>query len=115
MLGDGRVWSAGMDNKLCLWDAKAVRCKTMQGHNSTISKIISDERNVGISASYDSSLLVWNLDNIECLQGLFNGHKEAVVEFEWKNSLVVSGDRGGSMAIWDINTDQSVRQMAGAH
>ena len=103
-LQDGRVWSAGMDNLLCLWDAKAVRCQNLVGHNSTISKILVDNQNIGISASYDASLLVWNLDTKECAQGLFNAHKDPIVEFEWRNSLVVSGDRGGSMAIWDINT-----------
>ena len=74
-----------------------------------------DSNNVGISSSYDSSLLVWNLDTIECAQGLFNGHKDPVVEFEWNNSLVVSGDRGGSMALWDINTGQSIMQMKTVH
>ena len=58
---------------------------------------------------------MWNLDTRTVAQGLFNGHKEAVVEFEWRNSLVVSGDRGGSMAIWDINTGQPIRQMKNAH
>jgi len=104
-----------MDNLLCLWDAKRVMCKTMMGHNSTISKIDTDERNIGVSASYDSSLLVWNLDSSECVQGLFNAHKDAVVEFAWRNSLVVSGDRGGSMAIWDMNTGKCLRQMANPH
>uniref|UniRef100_A0A7S3CPB8 Uncharacterized protein n=1 Tax=Strombidium rassoulzadegani TaxID=1082188 RepID=A0A7S3CPB8_9SPIT len=104
-----------MDNLLCLWDAKAIRCSNMQGHNSTISKILVDDRNIGISSSYDASLLVWDLDTLSCLQGLFNTHKDAVVEFEWRNSLVVSGDRGGSMAIWDINTGKTVRDMPGAH
>lgn len=58
---------------------------------------------------------MWNLDTLECAQGLFNGHKDAVVEFNWKHSLVVSGDRGGSMAIWDINTGKCVKSMKGAH
>ena len=102
-LKDGRIWSAGMDNLLCLWDAKVLRASNMQGHNSTISTILVDENNVGISASYDASLLVWNLDTMECLQGLFNGHKDAVIEFAWAQSLCVSGDRSGGMTIWDIN------------
>jgi len=114
-LQDGRVLSAGMDNLLCLWDSKVIREQKLVGHNSTISKIMVDDRNIGISASYDASLLVWNLDTLECIQGLFNGHKEAVVEFNWKHSLVVSGDRGGSMAIWDINTGQPIRMMKQAH
>ena len=27
-----------------------------------------------------------------------------MTEFQWKNSLCVSGDRNGGVAIWDINT-----------
>jgi WD40 repeat protein len=38
-----------------------------------------------------------------------------VVEFAWRNSLCVSGDRGGSMAIWDINTGQPIKLLPGAH
>jgi len=32
------------------------------------------------------------------------------MEFEWVNSLVVSGARDGSLAVWDINTGQAVQQ-----
>jgi WD40 repeat protein len=63
-----------------------------------------DQHNIAVTAAYDSSLLVWNLDTLECVSGLFNGHKDAVMEFEWYNSLAVSGGRDGSMAVWDINT-----------
>lgn len=105
---DGRVLSGGMDKLLCLWDAKAVRCTNLSGHNGSISKVKVDQHNIAVSAGYDSSLLVWNLDTKECLQGLFSGHKDSVMEFEWVNSLVVSGARDGSMAIWDMNTGQAV-------
>mmetsp|Transcript_31016 Transcript_31016/g.30478 ORF Transcript_31016/g.30478 Transcript_31016/m.30478 type:complete len:99 (+) Transcript_31016:269-565(+) len=97
-----------MDKLLCLWEPKVVRCKNLTGHNGSISKVKVDQNNVAVTAAYDSALLIWNLDTSECLQGLFNGHKDAVMEFEWNNSLVVSGARDGSMAIWDINTGQSV-------
>lgn len=42
-------------------------------------------------------------------------HKDAVVEFAWMNSLCVSGDRSGNMAIWDINSGQALRTMDNAH
>ena len=70
-----------------------------------------DQFNIAVTAAYDSSLLIWNLDTLECLQGLFNGHKDSVMEFEWVNSLVVSGGRDGSMAVWDVNTGQAIQQM----
>ena len=80
-----------------------MRCKNLAGHNSSISKVKVDEHNVAISAGYDSALLVWNLDTLECCQALFEGHKDTVMDFEWYNSLVVSGARNGSLAVWDIN------------
>jgi WD40 repeat protein len=66
-LADGRVLSASMDKRLCLWDRSIVKCSDLQGHNGSISKVQVDDRNVAISASYDSQLLVWNLDTLECV------------------------------------------------
>ena len=34
------------------------------------------------------------------------------MEFEWANSLVVSGARDGSVAVWDINTGSPIQQLA---
>jgi WD40 repeat protein len=65
-LTDGRVLSASMDKRLCLWDKSIVKCSDLQGHNGSISKVKVDDRNIAISGSYDSSLLVWNLDTLEC-------------------------------------------------
>ena len=81
----------------------------MIGHNGSISKVKVDSRNVAISAAYDSTLLVWQLDTLECAQGLFKGHKDAVMEFEWNNSLCVSGDRSGGLTWWDINTGTPIK------
>lgn len=104
-----------MDKLLCLWDAKVVKCTNLTGHNGSISKVKVDERNVAVTSAYDSSLLVWNLDTKECCTGLFNGHKDAVMEFEWVNSLVVSGGRDGSIAVWDVNTGNAIQTMPGVH
>ena len=102
-LSDGRIVSGSMDKQLCLWDKSAVKCQNLVGHNGSISKVKVDSSNVAVSAAYDSNLLVWHLDSLECAQGLFKGHSDAVMEFEWKNSLCVSGDRKGGLAFWDIN------------
>jgi WD40 repeat protein len=92
-----------MDKQLCLWDTKAVRCTPLTGHNSSISKVKVDQFNIAVTSSYDASLLVWNLNTLECVTGLFKGHKDAVMTFEWSNSLIVSGGKDGSLAFWDIN------------
>lgn len=65
---------------------------------------------MAISSAYDSSLLVWNLDTLECAQGLFKGHSDAVLDFEWNNSLCVSGDKKGGVTWWDINTGTPIFQ-----
>ena len=43
--------------------------------------------------------------------GLFKGHKDSVTEFEWYNSLCVSGDRGGGVAFWDINAGKVIKSV----
>lgn len=47
------------------------------------------------------------------MNGLFGGHKSAVVDFAWAKSFIVSGDREGGLAFWDINRNEPVRMMKG--
>jgi hypothetical protein len=39
---------------------------------------------------------------------LFGPHKSAVLDFDWKNSLCVSGDKTGTVVFWDINEGEAV-------
>lgn len=110
-LRDGRVWSGAMDSMLCLWDRRAVRCDNMSAHQGSISALMVDDSDVGISASYDKSLIVWDLQRQQPLTVLSGAHQAPVLTFDWHNSLVVSGDRAGVVAYWvksrqDINTGQ---------
>ena len=34
---------------------------------------------------------------------MFGPHKDAILDFAWHNSLAVSGDKNGMVALWDIN------------
>ena len=70
-----------------------------------------DDQNIAVSGAYDSSLLVWRLDGLECVNGMFKGHSDAVMEFAWRNSLCVSGDRKGGLAFWDITRGQPLNKM----
>ena len=53
-LNDKRVLSSGMDGVLCLWDNKGIRCNVLAGHKGSISQVLVDDRDIGISAGYDS-------------------------------------------------------------
>ncbi len=76
--------------------------------SGSVSKVMVDENNIAISASYDRSLLIWDLSKKTCEAGLFDGHDDAVMSFDWKNSLCVSADRKGGVTVWDINAAKPV-------
>ena len=48
----------------------------------SISKVLANDR-VGISASYDATMIVWDLAKKTESQKLIGHHKEAVMTFEW--------------------------------
>lgn len=55
---------------------------------------------IGISASYDATIILWDLAKRDMSEKLIGPHKEAIMDFEWANSLLVSGDKSGVVAIW---------------
>lgn len=63
---------------------------------------------IGISASYDTSMIVWDFKKKRDCEKLMGAHKDAVMDFIWHNSLLVSGDKNGLLAIWDLNEGKAV-------
>ena len=61
-LRDGRVVSAGMDSKLCVWSGGGVpTCTEFIGHTGSISKaLVSDDGTLIFSAAYDKTVRVWS-------------------------------------------------------
>lgn len=49
-----------------------------------------------------------NLGTMEEARKLFGPHRDAILDFDWKNSLAVSGDKSGVVAFWDINEGVAV-------
>lgn len=64
--------------------------------------MLADDR-LGMSGSYDATIMLWDLASKQNCQKLIGPHKEAIMDFEWSNSLLVSGDKSGVVAIWDLN------------
>lgn len=114
-LPDNRIVSGGMDSNLCIWDPKAVKCNFIMEHTGSISKVLSDENSIVISASYDSSMRIYNMNyNSNC--GILKGiHKAPITEMEWKKSLVVAGCRDGSLSLWDLNQEKAFLVQNGYH
>lgn len=105
-LPDGRLLSGAMDSQLCLWEARSVKCDHILSHGGSISKVMCDDQGVGVSASYDCTMLIWDLNSKNEAMRLAGPHKAAVLDFAWHNSLLVSGDKNGVVAFWDINEGQ---------
>lgn len=65
LLNDGRIISGGMDGFICLWNKSGVKCDFLKGHETSITKILCDKKNVAISASYDYTLRIWAIDRLK--------------------------------------------------
>ncbi|KAG5472745.1 hypothetical protein LSCM4_02068 [Leishmania orientalis] len=114
-LSDRRVLSGGMDSKLCLWSdvirGGPARCVDLLGHTGSISQVELSEshgRSIAMSASYDRTIRIWELNGAASGQqiGCLSGHKGPVTQFSWLGTEVLSGDRQGTVKLWDVETAQ---------
>ena len=63
-----------------------------------------DSKNICISSSYDNTLSLFDVNDIKKYSVKFdNIHKNAVLDFDWQNRLLISGDKGGCSYFTDIN------------
>lgn len=123
--------SAGMDGKLCLWQASRVVCTDLQ-HDSThpVSKIVSDLRhNMALTCTYDGTISIWRFEDAQSsaaggtnssrLRANVNrasssyspssylyGHTQPVTECCFRGNTVVSGDKSGSLLVWDLQQSE---------
>ena len=117
-LADGRILSGGMDGKLCLWDKKGVRSYDLKGHSASISAVKAGaEGSLAVSASYDKTLMLWNVSRLQTkVAGCLKGHKGAVLGFCLSSQgSVVSGSREGEVILWDAARATPVLNITGAH
>jgi len=110
---DGRVLSAGMDSKLCLWSATGVKCIDLLGHTGSVSKCLASADNtLALSAGYDKTLRLWSLTNGREVQKL-RCHRAPVMHLSWTSGVMASADRDGSVVSWDPTTGDATH--LGAH
>ena len=112
---DGRVISAGLDSKVCLWNANGQpKCVDLTGHTGSVSKVLaSADNNLAISAGYDKTLRLWSIGTrpreVQCLRC----HRAPVMHLSWAAGVLASADRDGSVVSWDPRTGDATH--LGAH
>ena len=144
-LKDGRVISASMDGKLCLWDAgnRSHGVDLINGHTKSVSKVVSSpQHNIALSCSYDNNVVLWSFNEKDNdshgnptgpgpVKGKSNtssaaatstkfsimcGHKEPVVDCTLSGcSMALSGDRKGGLIMWDLATGAALRTLRTGH
>ncbi len=130
-LADGNVLSGSMDGRLCMWSASNRRvCQDLQSESThPISKVVTDARyNVAASCCYDNNISLWSFgnggdayDRIESKSSgaqrtatapptVLSGHAQPVLECGFKENVLVSGDKGGSIMMWDMTRSQALHR-----
>lgn len=109
-----KTLSASRDNTLIAWGANPDRHseendygiaeRRLEGHSAFVSDVaLSNTGEFAVSASWDCSLRLWNLQTGQC-QYKFLGHTKDVlaVTFSPDNRQIVSGGRDSALRVWNV-------------
>ena len=110
-LQDGRLLSGGMDSKLCLWDARGVRCTELPGHRGSVSCVqANSESPVAVTCSYDKTVRCWDLGKGRPTEAwCMSKHRAPVLALAWgRGGLVASGARDGKAVGTDVASGKAL-------
>lgn len=100
----GRVLAAGTGNTrgtVFLWDLQTgQQLNSLRGHNAKITGIsFSSDGNLMATSSYDGSVCVWHMDDLNTLPITYDEHATWVMSltFSPDDQYVISGDKDGNI------------------
>lgn len=119
-----RALSGDADGNIILWNldtgtaeatfaASAPGDKSASGHTAAVLDLaISPDGRMFASASFDRTLIVWDVTTGEVLRTL-DGHKSSVrsVDFSPDGQQIASGAANGSLILWDADDGLVIRRI----
>jgi guanine nucleotide-binding protein subunit beta-2-like 1 protein len=106
-----RFVSASRDNSLLVWTGavstegtvSAEPTKRLEGHSGFVQDIaLSSDAQYAVSASWDTTLRLWNLKTGNCVHKFIGHSKDALsVAFSPDNRQIVSGGRDNKLKMWN--------------
>lgn len=109
--GEKRIISASRDKTLIIWELRysgdigdyGVPKRSLEGHSHFVQDVaISSDGQFALSASWDTTLRLWNLETGNTTK-TFLGHTKDVlsVAFSASNTRIVSGSRDKTIKLWN--------------
>ncbi|QRV93972.1 ubiquitin-protein ligase [Ceratobasidium sp. AG-Ba] len=108
--GDG---TNGTPSELLEPESNPCHIHELKGHTDVV-RDLAVYKNLAVSASYDTTVKVWNLITAECKWTL-EGHTRKVysVAIDQERNQVVSGAMDGTARIWSLETGQTLYTLTG--
>lgn len=117
-LPDGKLLSGGMDGRLWLWGNSGIRGCEAAGHTGPIAQVgVQFSSGLAVSCSYDKSVRVWDVAGVRArCAATLAGHTAPVMLMAIAGGgTIASGDRGGSLMVWDATAGRSKWSAGSAH
>jgi len=95
---EGQVFTTADDGKVKIWSEDLVMQREWQAHDYAGYHMVVMGGRL-ITASIDSTIKVWNLETLECLQTL-RDHEDAVRKLAATGDFLYSGDEKGIVIKW---------------
>lgn len=98
----GRVFSAGSDDHITVWNASTFEpIAKLEGHSAWVNALLVDEeRQLLLSGSDDGSVRAWDLQSLECLRVL-EGHQKGALSLSIHRDKMFVGCEG-KIVVWDV-------------
>lgn len=100
--GGARAASCSSDYTIGLWDlASGQRIKTLMGHSDDVEDFIFVNDELGVSASRDRRILVWNLKT-GAIEQVFDQHDRDVLSLAYHDGRLYSSGDDKTLRAWDL-------------